>query len=144
MNNIKIYITKPKDIHWGRNTIEFAIFMSDKVLYYNSKMVYQMLNKKLDNMMFYFLNKDKKFIFFHEVNPNKSNFFTVIDFQKITLYKLNLDIPKNKHLYNVVIYDLEIIGLGILEKYDFAESIFVKDNFKLRCFNIFKWKSIKI
>ena len=64
MSKLKIYTTKPKDIHWGRNVIELAIFLSSKVLYYNSKMMYQMLNDNND-MIFYLYKYFLKIINVH-------------------------------------------------------------------------------
>jgi hypothetical protein len=143
MSKLKIYTTKPKDIHWGRNVIELAIFLSSKVLYYNSKMMYQMLNDNND-MIFYLFDDIKGLFFFHEINPNVSNFYKIIDLNKLKIYELNLDENNNRHLNLVVKYDFEKIGIGIIEKYKFIETKFIKDDFKNNVFNFFKWKLNKL
>jgi hypothetical protein len=144
MKDIKIYTTTPKDFYWGLYTVELAILYDFRVLYYNSKMMYSMLNENYDDMKFYLFDKSNGLIFFHEMKTQESSFYKIIDLKKLKIYDLDLNEVGNSHLNLVVKYDFELIGIEIIEKYKFVESEFIKDNFKNNIFNFFKWKLNKL
>ena len=79
MKVIKIYTTTPKDFYWGLHTVELAILYDFSVLYYNSKMMYSMLNENYNDMKFYLFDKSNGLIFFHEMKTQESSFYKIIN-----------------------------------------------------------------
>jgi hypothetical protein len=140
MDNIKIYHTKPIEVKMGRFAIKLAILKSKKLLYYNSDVYNLMLNENYNDMMFYKFDNNKSSILTYEVIFPESFNFKIIDLINEKSYMLNLNDFKNKYLYDIVIYDFEILGLEIVKKYNFIEKELVQNKFNNCFINYLKWK----